>query len=173
MSAQAKRADDLPSGVRMIRGAKTLSDLLGEKEPVTKKRRRAPRASDAKVEVARREMEGFAASGEWDTATGLHLVMLFEFLHAEVYGVAPLDLDAKNRFLASRLAGALVEKFFDDDFGKCVSFMRWKWKREQESIKWREQNGREPGRPIGWRLQFSPVLVTEYRIHGERTKAAR
>lgn len=164
-------AEKVPDG-RHARssGVKTLSDILREREPVPgeKKRRRQPRASDAKVAQARVEMETFAASGDWDAAKGLHLVMLFEFLHAEVYGVDPLDLDAKSRFLAARLADGFVAKFFDADYGECVRFMRWKWLREKESVKWRAANGRDPGRPIGWRLQFSPVLVTEYRMHGER-----
>jgi hypothetical protein len=171
MTHPAQKDGDPVSEPRLSSRPKTLSELLGEKnsdQQAKKRKRGCPRFDDRRTEVARVEMRAMLESGDWSTATGIHLVVFFEFLHAEVYGVAPLEVDAKVRFLATGAAIRLVEKFFESDFGACASFMIWKWKREAASLKWRRESGRDPGRPIGWRLQFSPVLVTEYRMHGEK-----
>jgi hypothetical protein len=170
MTFPAKESEEHASETRLSSRPKTLTELLEEKkpDPAKKRRRGPPRLDDRRTEAARVDMRRMLETGDWSEANGIHLVVFFEFLHAEVYGVAPLEVDAKVRFLATGAATKLVEKFFENDFGACASFMIWKWKREESSQKWRRENGRDPGRPIGWRLQFSPVLVTEYRMHGEK-----
>lgn len=125
--------------------------------------------SDARTAAAREKMNEMAASGDWAGADGLHLVALYEMAHREVYGVEPLELDAKARFLAVGAATRLTEKFFDGDYAGAVSFMRWTWHREQEREKWRRANGRD-GQRIGWRLQFSAAMVSDYRLAGERNR---
>ena len=171
MTHPAQKDGDPVSEPRLSSRPKTLSELLGEKkgdQQAPKRKRGCPRYDDRRTEAARVEMRTMLETGEWSPATGIHLVVFFEFLHHEVYGIAPLEVDSKVRFLAVGAATKLVEKFFGNDFGACASFMIWKWKREESSQKWRRENGRDLGRPIGWRLQFSPVLVTEYRMHGEK-----
>jgi len=157
---------DPPSGVRLVRGAKTLSEFVAERAKPHRL------SAEAKLAAARADMKRMAESGEWDGAGGLHLVVLYEFLHREVYGVEALELDAKTRRMATSAAKSLTEKFFGGDYGATVSFMRWAWQREQGREEWRRANGREGGR-LGWPLQFSARLVSDYRLDGERKAGAR
>jgi len=163
-----KDDDERGSGPRIVRGAKTLSELVDAKV-AAKKRRGPPKLSGERVETARAEVATYAASGEWDAATPLHLVLFYESRHAEVYGTPPLELDAKARFLAVGAAKSVVEKYFDGDVARAAHFVFWVWQREQERETWRRANGRDGGR-IGWRLQFSASLVSDYRVHGERSR---
>jgi hypothetical protein len=122
-------------------------------------------------EKARAEMEEYAASGEWDGATGAHLVALYDKLHAAVYGVAS-DLDRKSRMFASSAATAMVKRDFQNDMSAAVRFMRWVWTREQAREEWRRANKRD-GQRIGWRLQFCfGALVADYRVHRARQSEA-
>jgi hypothetical protein len=118
-------------------------------------------------ERARAEMEERAASGDWDGASGAHLVCLYEFLHRSVYGVDS-DIDRKSRMFAGSAAERMIKRDFAEDAGRAVLFMKWVWKREQEREAWRRANNRDGGR-VGWRLQFCfASLVTDYRVHVAR-----
>jgi hypothetical protein len=119
------------------------------------------------ADEARAEMEERAASGEWDGATGAHLVALYDKLHLAVYGVAG-DLDRKSRMFATSAATAMVKRDFQGDVAAAVQFMKWVWKREQEREEWRRANKRD-GQRVGWRLQFCfGALVADYRVHNAR-----
>ena len=122
-----------------------------------------------KAAKARLDIVVMNESGDWDAATGMHLVALYEFCHREVYGVEPLELgaDAKAWYSASSAAERLVKNFFEGDYGRCVSFVHWIWRREEGREKWRREQNRDGGR-IGWRLQFSASAVSDYRVHGAR-----
>jgi hypothetical protein len=126
-------------------------------------RPRAFRASRGSVEKAREQMRAMAESADWSAATGTHLVALYEWLHQEVYGVATAELDAKSWAYAAQMAGKMVVDCFGGDYGAAVVFLRWAWKREQRTEAWRRENNK-PGRRIGWRLNFSGTLVTDYRL---------
>jgi hypothetical protein len=131
--------------------------------------RRELRMNAAAVEAARRQVEEMGASGEWQKADALHLVLLYAELHRQVYGADALEIAAvKALTLAARAARNLADLYFEGDYGAVVSFMRWSWKREQEREEWRRANNREGGR-LGWRLQFSASLVSDYRVSERRT----
>ena len=158
MSLPAPKDDERPSGVR----GKSLSEFMSEKP-----RRPRYEKPDARAARVHSEMEGMLQSRDWSAAEGEHLVALYSFLHREVYGVDALEVDAKSRAIAARLAEATTKKFFDGDFGACVSFMRGVWLREESREKWRRANSRD-GQRIGWKWQWSAQLVTDYRVNAER-----
>jgi len=120
-----------------------------------------------RIEEARLEMERRAKSGDWEGATGLHLVLLYAWLHEEVYGVRTSELTPKWRGVAAQMADRLIAGEFAGDVGAAVDFMKWSWKREEGREKWRRENQKEGGR-LGWRLQFGGVLVTDYRVDQAR-----
>lgn len=147
------------------KSAKTLTEFMrGKPNP----RRYVP--FQEQVDKAREEMPLMARSGDWGDATGLHLTALYEFMHREVYGVEPLELDKRAWASCSKVAANCVQKFFEGEMGQCVAFLRWVWGREIEREAWRKQNGRDGAR-IGWRVQWSAALVSDYRVHGRRVGA--
>jgi len=110
------------------------------------------------------EMQAMAESGEWEGASGAHLVALYEWMHEQVYGVVA-DLDRKSRMFATSSANRLIAKDFAGDAAKSVLFMKWVWRREGEREAWRRANQRD-GQRIGWRLQFCfGSLVADYHVH--------
>lgn len=144
------------------KSAKTLTEFLGEK---SNSRRYVP--MDQQIEKAREEMPMMARAGDWGDATGMHMAALYCFLHTEVYGVEPLELDRKAWAGCAKMAASCAEKFFGGDYGQLAVFVRWVWRREQGREAWRRQNGRD-GQRIGWRYQFATALVSDFRVHGQR-----
>lgn len=115
----------------------------------------------------RAEMEAYAESGEWEGATGGHLVALYDKFHSTVYGVAS-DLDRKGWMYATSAADRMVLRDFEASPANAVRFMRWLWKEEARREEWRRENHRD-GRRIGWRLQFCfGTLIADYRVHVAR-----
>jgi hypothetical protein len=145
------------------RSAKTLTEYL--RAPPRASRRYVPMWEQ--IERARAEMPPMARSGDWAAATGLHLVALYAQLHQEVYGFEPLELDKKAWAMAAKVAARTTERFFESDYGACVAFIQWGWRREAEREAWRKANNRDGGR-IGWRLQWSAAFVSDYRVHANR-----
>lgn len=106
----------------------------------------------------------FATSKVWHRFTPRHLVAFWAKLHGRVYGVDPCaELAGKAGLAATGMARAFVENQFGGDMAEAVEFLRWTWKRERSREDYRRANGGKGGR-IGWRLQFSATLVTDYRI---------
>jgi hypothetical protein len=140
---------------------KTLRDF-GREPPRHPKRE--PKTTAAAVAQARLEVERMGASGDWQKADALHLVLLYAELHRVVYGADALEMAAPRALaFAAKAARTLVESYFDGDYGAVVAFMRWVWHREQERDKWRRANGREVTR-LSWRLQFSAAFVSDFRV---------
>jgi hypothetical protein len=147
----------------VLAAAKSVELFAGERRGAGKPRRRArPKARANVMEAAREGVAEMAASGDWSGATGDHLVALYAWLHRQVYGVECEELDAQDWWLARSAAVRLASTHFGDDYDRAVVFMRWVWKREQRDEEWRRKNDKM-GRRIGWRLQFSAQLVTDYR----------
>lgn len=133
------------------------------------KRAAAPKRPPGKKQIERARAEALrrGESGEWDGATGAHLLEMYAWLHEQVYGVPADELTGNVWLIAARDAGLFLKREFAGDAGKCVSFMRWAWKREEAREAWRRENGKEGGR-IGWRLQFSRQLLTDYKLDRAR-----
>jgi hypothetical protein len=143
--------------------AKTLTEFMGAHP---RPRRYVP--LEEQITNAKDEMPRMARAGDWGDATGMHMVALYSFMHLEVYGIEPLELDKKAWASGAKHALRCCEKFFGADYGALAEFMRWCWKREIERETWRKANHRDGGR-LGWRYQFSASLVSDYRVHGVRT----
>lgn len=115
----------------------------------------------------RAEMETYAESGEWDGATGGHLVALYDKFHRAIYGVAS-DLDRKTWMFATSAADRMVLRDFAGEVADAVRFLRWTWKEEARTEEWRRANHKS-GRVIGWRLQFCfRDMLTKYLVYRQR-----
>lgn len=118
---------------------------------------------------ARMQMRAMRESRDWSGATPIHLVALYEWFHMTVYEVEVSELAAVKECAAAVAAAArLLRDQFRDDVTSMASFMRWLWLREEEREQWRRSK-RVGGKRIGWRLQFSASLVTEWRVDRRRT----
>lgn len=117
----------------------------------------------AKAKEAYDQALKFLEVGDWTPATPIHLVALYLWCHHTVYGVIAGEVQGKEYAIAAKTAKDFLQIQFEGDINKCVSFIRWTWKREEEREQWRRSNNQQ-GKRIGWRLQFSPSLVTDYKL---------
>lgn len=113
------------------------------------------------VEAALDEANAMRKAGDWTAARPRHLVALYVQLHAHVYGVQPTELRGKTWTAACLMASRLLEREFTGDTARFVAFIAWTWKCERKA----HARGNPDRRRLGWRLQFSPALVTDYRVH--------
>lgn len=110
------------------------------------------------------EVQNRIRTGDWKGAGPQHLVALYRECHAQVYRVRPLELDDGREFaFASLEAGRMLGRDFGGSVERAIEFVRWTWTREREREEWRIREGKS-GSSIGWRLQFSAKLVTQYRV---------
>jgi hypothetical protein len=148
--------------------ARNLEAWVGSKD-----RREKPKTiADAQWRKAREWAEGAMRDGDWSEALPRHFVAAYELLHERTYGVAPAELTPAVRLQAAGLAAAMLRKEFDDDPEEMAEFLRWTWNQEAKTEKWRRANNRD-GRRIGFRLQFTGALLTDYRISKKRRAGAR
>lgn len=133
------------------------------KSKLTRERKPRPRTiTEGAMERARRESAEMMRSGDWSEAMGRHFLALYLVLHARVYGVEA-GLTEDEYFEGATAAAKLLEGEFDEDPGALVRFVAWTWEREREREEWRRKNGKGGG-SVGWRLQFSGRLLTDYRL---------
>jgi hypothetical protein len=145
---------------RQRQAAESLEAMVAKKLDAKPRKFRATKDQRRRAIV---EMDAMAESGDWSAAKGHHLVALYAWCHNAVYGVEPLELDSRAWAIAGTCATRMVEQHFDQDPGKAIEFMRWAWDREREREEWRRANGRS-GRRIGWQLQFSGSLITDWKL---------
>jgi len=126
---------------------------------------RAKTIGNGAWEDARREAQAMMGAGDWSAATPRHFVAAYEMMHTKVYGVAPAELTPQGRMAAAGAAYRILEKEFEGDRQEMADFVRWTWVRENtREQKLRAGNTRYGGFRVGWRLQFGPALVTDYRL---------
>lgn len=139
--------------------------------------RKPPASSGKKAKVPkdrivrlRKETAELLASGDWATANSGHLVALYASAHESVYGVEAEEvLDPKAWALATIKASRLTNQYFNGQTPDVVEFVRWTWAREKK----RSMKAGDDARRIGWALQFSPTLVTDFRrwtLHGAKVQ---
>lgn len=137
-----------------------------------KKRRAAPTTTKQAREKFCTEAEQFRKDGAWEKFTPGHFVALYGICHERVYGCWPAELTQGAVFSLAKFAAVRILKHeFDDNVGAMRAFITWTWMREQRNEQWRRDNQKE-GRRIGWKLQFSPTLVSDFRVDLSR-KARR
>lgn len=132
--------------------------------------RRAPGArakSHRDIDAAILNAEACAKSGDWSRADARVIVGFYAWCHRSVYGVAPVELENVAEFrLASRAAHRMLHERFDDDVTAMVLMVRWSWRRAKQRAEWLRTQNREINR-MGWRLQFSDRMLTDYRVATE------
>jgi hypothetical protein len=139
------------------RHARELEAELGT--GVRKKRRAMSRSTIDRIvaETARRR-----EAKDWKGAKPGNLVALWAWCHGAVYGVVPEEVSYPAQFGKACIRAAQVLKAsFDGDVVRCVDFVRWTWSREMRRRKNVEANQE---RRIGWALQFSPGMVSDWRV---------
>lgn len=124
-------------------------------------------------ELAVRDAERRAESGDWTKATGKTLVGLYALCHRMIYGVVPAELDDKVTMkIAAKMARGQLHRHFDDDVDAAVEFIKWAWEREKSRENYALANGRTRSR-MGFRWQFGDAIVTDFRVDLERSKRRR
>jgi len=133
-------------------------DAWAAKAPKKKKGLR-PTARDS-IATSIDEADAMRAKASWPDARPRHLVALHVLCHRHVYGVDPGELSGKTWTAACLSAARLLEREFSGDVVRLVEFIAWSWKREKRA----HAKGSDERRRMGWRLQFSSALVTDYRV---------
>ena len=125
-----------------------------------KVRRPGGRSTLLGVEQAVLDARARAQSGDWIDAGAKALVGLYAWCHKATYGEEPLELRDEGTFAgASRAASKMLGEHFADVPEAMAAFIKWTWMREQA----RRGAGKNTSR-IGWRLQFSGAMLTDYRV---------
>jgi hypothetical protein len=82
-----------------------------------------------------------------------------------IYGVVPSELLEQQSFrAAARAAAKAMHELFDDDATAVAAFVRWAWEVEKRKNTWAQSKSIDRRR-LGWRVQFSRALETDYRIY--------
>jgi hypothetical protein len=131
---------------------------------VARKPKRSTALSAMTIENARLKMEEMRRADDWSHASALHLVVLWEWLHEQVYGVRPSMRAAEWRG-ACFAAGKLLKERFDGKPERMFEFLRWTWAEERRTLAWRRENHRTVT-PLGWRLQFSERHCVKWTANG-------
>ncbi len=116
-----------------------------------------------------RETKEMMKSDDWSKAKASHLVALYSVLHEMVYGVAP-ELKGDDLKQAKMAAGLFLKTKCGGSVPKAVEFLKWVWKKEKGTEKWRREN-QVDGKVMGWPLMFRyPSLWTSYKVGQERRR---
>ena len=131
-----------------------------------KVKRAGGRSTLLAIEQAVLDARARAQSGDWTAAGAKAIVGLYAWCHKATYGEEPLELRDDGPFSgAARTVSKMLGEHFADDVEAMAAFVKWTWMREQA----RRGAGRGTSR-IGWRLQFSGAMLTDYRVE-QRSRA--
>jgi hypothetical protein len=150
--------------------APQFTDAAEEVEAWTSRKRR-PRGegdafSESRMRAAAARLDDVIKSQAWQDAKPIEFLALFMRMHAKVYGT-PFVSTSLERRRATLMFATCIRSYFKDDRSRFAEFMRWTWRREMRTEKWRRENG-QPGRVIGVRLQCSSMLFNEWCVDVER-----
>lgn len=151
-----------------------LGEWLSEEKVPAKPRTKQLSEYDAALQDA----ETRAKTGAWADARAASFVGLYAFCHRRLYGVDPAELRNKTDFrAAARMASQMLARF-ESDGPAFAAFIVWTWERQarrDEYFKKRsEMNGdRAETFRIGYRLQFSAKIETDYRVEMASNRKAR
>lgn len=152
-------------------GARSMEDFGLPKEE--KKRKSSPSVDKKRRDKYMAEMNAMREEGEWENFRAGHLVALFAACHQHLYGVMPSEAESSKDFaLAMFAANRMLKADFQGDSTKMVEFIRWSWNRESGREKWRRNNSNGGGR-LGWRMQFSSSLMSDYKVDAVRKGSSR
>lgn len=146
--------DETPSGVRRAATQVVFDEFVGE--PTGKPKPKPKRD----MEKLLHETEQLKNAGEWQSMTPKHFVALYCLLHQHVYGVLPDEVRHHWRLAVGAATRQLNQQFGGDKL-RMVGFMRWAWNRERKR---HEKRGDDSDFRMGWRLQFGPGMLVDYRV---------
>lgn len=132
-----------------------------------KKRKGLRGAGKNEIGTSLEEVGEMRAKGEWKSARPRHFVALYWQLHQHVYKLAPAELRGREWTAACLAAKRMIDVDFQGDLDRFVEFIVWTWRREKY-LNAKDESGTR--RRLGWRLQFSPSLATDYRLHLQRQR---
>lgn len=170
MGRRRMTAEEIASSSKSDSPARQLAAMCRPKAKKRPANRNGPKASTILDQIDK--VQEIAANPErWSEMTPAMFVALYAWLHSEVYGVDPsAELAGKTGLAARGAAKRMVDEMFDGDRVAAVDFVRWSWRREKGREQWRRDNG-QAGSRMGWRWQFGPALVNDYRVHLRRQRA--
>jgi len=144
------------------------SEAVDEWTKPRPKRQRSASANytEAKMLAAASKLDDVIARQAWDEARPVEFLVLFMRMYLLIYGT-PLVASATDRRNATLMIAGCIRNYFGGDKVKFADFMRWTWRREKRTEKWRRENN-QPGRVIGIRLQCSSAFVSDWRVDVER-----
>lgn len=132
--------------------------------------KRKPAGGPALIAKTILEVTEIHTSREWHRAQPRHFVALYAWLHEQVYGVKPVELE-KEWAGAVSAARALLKNEFAEDPTRMMTFMQWVWALERIAEKKRDASNTFR---IGWKWQFvSRALVSNYRVAMTRAGKAK
>jgi hypothetical protein len=140
--------------------APSFVDKIEAAAPPPRRRSRSKKLTD--IETAVHDAEVRSRSGDWKGARAATFVGLYAQCHRMLYGVLPLELEdpAQFRFAAKSANDMLA--LFDNDEDEFVEMIKWSWFRERRRVAISKERNETRGR-LGWRLQFSKTMFTDYR----------
>lgn len=148
---------------RLLRPPGLPENVVSLAEWAARKKKAARRVrSESKAAVAEQvaRMEEMRRTGDWSAANAGTFVALYRACHMHVYGTEPEEL-AGAEWSRAKLAAHRVLEGFGFDNGLMVDFVRWAWAKEQRQ---HERAAGTDRRRMGWRLQFSASMVTDYKV---------
>ncbi len=148
-------------------------NLLKFLGPPKKDQTKSKTISDSQFARAMSEMNSMRCSGDWTLAGPRHFLALYVYCFTSIYGFEPTELTPIVRLRAAGAAGRMLKTHFDNDSAEMANFIRWTWKGEQLTEKWRRENPSHSGGVINWNWQFSGRLLDKYRGHVMRLKGSR
>lgn len=145
----------------------TSLDEFAARAPKKKKGLRS--AARSEVDDSLEEADRMREGNDFTKARPRHFVALYALFHKHVYGVHSGELIGKTWTAACLMAARILDREFAGDVDRFVSFIAWSWRREKRA------HARSDGdrRRMGWRLQFSPALVTDYRVQLAKEQEGR
>ena len=135
---------------------------------------RAPRSRGlSELDAAVLEAEARSRTGKWDDARPTAFVGLYALCHRMLFKVLPGELESKVEFKgALRMAGQ-VHARFEYNGEDVAAFIVWTWEREQRREKWAAGKGETRDFRVGYRLQFSPRMITDWQVERSRSAGVR
>lgn len=148
--------------------ADSLTTMVGTRGAKTKKPKRMGSGELVKAIAAMKTM--LAETEDYVPTTPGAVVMLYAWLHTEIYGAVPAELTGLGYLQACQGVAQLSKSQFEGDLADVFEFVRWTWARESQTEERNRKTGRQ-GRRVTWQLQFrTGGILTDYRVAMSRAR---
>lgn len=138
-------------------------------------RRGRKREVEQEIEVVdsnvRSEVEELLQRGDWSMAKPAHVFALYSQLYDLVYGVS-LELSPQKQTRFIRMIARAKKNEFKGAMSEIINLVRWAWKREESTEKWRREKGIQYRKILTVERMFSDDMIAQYKI-AKNTSIAR